>query len=279
MSIARMRNTVGATTAAAALTVLALTAPAAAHPHVWVTVETTVLFDKGSITGFRHKWTFDEFYTAMAVQGLDTNNDGLYSRDELAELAKVNIEGLAEFQYFTSAKLGDAPLGLEAPRDYWLEYTDKPADPDDAKQPKQEILPRAGAATTPDAPKPGFFSRLWSLIFGASKTATSADADANGPAKVLSLNFTLPLRQPVLSDAPDFTFSISDPSFFIAFDLAKPAPIKLGQGAPQSCRIDLGTGEPDDAAKPKPGFANQPDMPGFGFVTTRPIKLTCGPRS
>ncbi|HYD15318.1 MAG TPA: DUF1007 family protein, partial [Hyphomicrobium sp.] len=49
------------------------TAPAAAHPHVWVTVETTVLYDGGKITGLQHKWTFDDMYTAMAIQGLDAN--------------------------------------------------------------------------------------------------------------------------------------------------------------------------------------------------------------
>ena len=30
------------------------------------------------IIGIRHAWTFDEFYTAMAVEGLDANKDGVY---------------------------------------------------------------------------------------------------------------------------------------------------------------------------------------------------------
>ena len=76
---------------AAIAVLLGLCAPANAHPHVWVTVETTLLYERGGFTGFRHKWTFDEFYSAMAVEGLDTNNDGKYSREELAELAKVNV--------------------------------------------------------------------------------------------------------------------------------------------------------------------------------------------
>ena len=262
----------------AMLATLVVSAPAAAHPHVWVTVETTVLFSQGSISGFRHKWTFEEFYTAMAVQGLDTNNDGIYSREELAELAKVNVEGLAEFQYFTQARLGETPIGIEAPKDYWLEYVDKPVDPDEAKLPNQKILPRAGAATTPDSPKSGFFSRLWGLIFGAPNPETAAQADAGGSAKVLSLNFMLPLRQPVLSDAPDFTFSVGDPSFFIAFDMAKPTPIKFGDGAPQTCRVDLGA-EADDTPKPPQGFASQTELPAFSIPASRAIKITCGPRS
>jgi len=99
-------------------------APAAAHPHVWVTVETTVLYENGSVTGLRHKWTFDDMYTAMAIQGLDADGDGQYSRDELKELAQVNIDGLREFGYFTIAKLGKTDVKAKPPVDYYLEYKD-----------------------------------------------------------------------------------------------------------------------------------------------------------
>lgn len=103
---------------------LALAAPANAHPHVWVTVVTSVAYEGGKITGLRHTWTFDDMYTAMAIEGLDTNGDKTYSREELADLAKVNIDGLKEFGYFTYAKLGAAALKLKEPVDYWLEYKD-----------------------------------------------------------------------------------------------------------------------------------------------------------
>ena len=94
---------------------------ATAHPHVWVNVETTVVYENGRITGLKHRWLFDEMYSAMAIQGLDTNNDGVFSREELAELAKVNMEGLKEFAYFTFPKLGGKPLKIKDPTDYWLE--------------------------------------------------------------------------------------------------------------------------------------------------------------
>lgn len=93
-----------------------------AHPHVWVTYETTIVYDKGTVTGVGHIWTFDDMYTAMAIQGLDTNKDGTYSREELAELTKINVEGLKEFNYFTDARLGAAQLKVEAPKDAWLEH-------------------------------------------------------------------------------------------------------------------------------------------------------------
>ena len=102
----------------------ALAGSAAAHPHVWITVETTVLYDNGAFTGLQHKWTFDEFYTAMAIEGLDKNNDGIYDREELSELAKVNIDGLKEFGYFTYPVLAGQDVKIQDPKDYWLEHKD-----------------------------------------------------------------------------------------------------------------------------------------------------------
>ncbi|MBK9079245.1 MAG: DUF1007 family protein [Hyphomicrobium sp.] len=96
---------------------------ASAHPHVWVTYETTIVYDKGTVTGVEHVWSFDDMYTAMAIQGLDKNNDGTYDREELAELAQVNMDGLKDFDYFTFAKLGGADLKFAGPKDAWLEHT------------------------------------------------------------------------------------------------------------------------------------------------------------
>ncbi|NJM34585.1 MAG: DUF1007 family protein [Rhodomicrobium sp.] len=103
----------------------ALPQMARAHPHVWVTVKTEVVFDANkAISGFKHAWLFDEYYSAFAVQGLDKNNDGVYDRAELAELAEVNISSLQEFDYFTFPKLAGQLIEREPPKDYWLEYKD-----------------------------------------------------------------------------------------------------------------------------------------------------------
>lgn len=108
----------------AAAAFLAVPNSASAHPHVWVNVETTVQYANGTITGLTHKWSFDDMYTAMAIQGLDANGDGVYSKEELAELAKVNIESMKEFNYFTVAKLGGNELKFKAPENAWLEHKD-----------------------------------------------------------------------------------------------------------------------------------------------------------
>ena len=47
-------------------------------------------------------------------------------RQELSELAQINLDGLKEFNYFTVAKLGDADLKFKPPVDYWLAHDLRP---------------------------------------------------------------------------------------------------------------------------------------------------------
>lgn len=111
--------------ASAALALALLSIPASAHPHVWVAVRSEVLFAAdGRIKGVRHAWTFDEMYSAFALQGL--GKDGKPpTREELAPLAKTNVESLAEFDYFTFAKHNNAKASFAPPEDFWLEADDK----------------------------------------------------------------------------------------------------------------------------------------------------------
>ena len=55
----------------------------------------------GAITGIRHDWTFDDMFSAFATQGLASKVKGQFTREELAPLAKVNVESLKEYDYFT----------------------------------------------------------------------------------------------------------------------------------------------------------------------------------
>jgi ABC-type uncharacterized transport system substrate-binding protein len=100
--------------------------PAAAHPHVWVTMHTDLVYaPDGSITGVRHKWAFDDMFSAFATQGLQSKEKGKFTRDELAPLAKVNIDSLKEYDYFTYVTVDGkkTPLGEPMPG-YWLDYKD-----------------------------------------------------------------------------------------------------------------------------------------------------------
>ena len=97
---------------------LGLASPALAHPHVWVTAKAEFVFaPDGKVTGVRHHWTFDEAYTAYVTQGLDKNNDGKLSPEELQDLADENAASLNEFDYFTVLKARGKPQAFDPPRE------------------------------------------------------------------------------------------------------------------------------------------------------------------
>jgi ABC-type uncharacterized transport system substrate-binding protein len=76
--------------------------PAQAHPHVWIEMQSSVVFtEDGLIKGVDLEWTFDDAYTQMALEGLDVDGDGLYSQSELAPLTKENISSLKDYEFFT----------------------------------------------------------------------------------------------------------------------------------------------------------------------------------
>jgi len=99
--------------------------PAQAHPHVWITSASELIYaPDGSITGVRHTWTFDDMFTTYALQGIETKTKGVYTREQLAPLAKDNVENLKEFGFFTFAKADGKKQKFEEPVDYFLEYKD-----------------------------------------------------------------------------------------------------------------------------------------------------------
>ena len=110
---------------ATAFLMLLIATRAMAHPHVYVIFKSEIVFAPGgTVAAVRHAWTFDEYYSAFAVQGL--GKDGRDpTREDLAPLAKVNTESLAEFGYFTVGKAGGKPVDFSGPQDYWLDYDGK----------------------------------------------------------------------------------------------------------------------------------------------------------
>jgi ABC-type uncharacterized transport system substrate-binding protein len=110
-----------------ALAGLLAAAGADAHPHVWITMTTELIYAAdGSVTGIGHHWVFDDMYSAFAVQGIEGKEKGKFTREELADLAKINIEQLKEFDYFTVVHADGVKLPLNPPvSDYWLDYKDE----------------------------------------------------------------------------------------------------------------------------------------------------------
>ena len=109
------------------LLTLVFVAPANAHPHVWVTMKSEVLYaPDGTVTGIRHAWSFDDMFSAFATQGTESKEKGKFTREELAPLAKVNIESLKEYDYFTYAIADGVKTPMAEPLpDYWLDFNDQ----------------------------------------------------------------------------------------------------------------------------------------------------------
>lgn len=193
-------------------------APAHAHPHVWVKINAVLLYENGALSAIKQSWVFDELYTAMAIQGLDKDGDDVYSREELSELATVNIEGIRDFNYFTDVRLGEKQLTLEERDDYWLEHKDG----------------------------------------------------------ILTLHFTLDLKTPVLAEADGFSFSVYDPTYFIAYEFAKEQPVALGPGAPQGCAASLSNKEgQDDAEALNQALLSQLGDYAGGVSLTQKVSVSC----
>lgn len=194
-----------------------------AHPHVWVTVETEILHDaQKNITGFKHKWTFDEFYSSFAIQGMDKNGDGKYDREELKELAEVNITSLKEFGFFTFPKVGEHDVSCLEPIDYWLDLNNN----------------------------------------------------------VLTLNFTLPLKEPVASaKLKEFHFAVYDPTFYVAFAFAEKDAIHLA--GLSGCKPVISKPQAQTPAKSlsESIFSKNDQLMNFGQQYAENVKLACGSAS
>jgi ABC-type uncharacterized transport system substrate-binding protein len=175
-----------------------------AHPHVWVTMKTELAYaPDGSVTAVQHAWTFDDMYSAFATQGIAARTNGQFALAELQPLARVNIDSLKEYAYFTYVKI-DGRSQKDAfgnPTNYWLEY--------------------------------------------------------DSQATVLTLQFTLPFKQPV--KARRLTVEIYDPEFFLDFGFAERNPVRLF-GAPAQCTV---TDE-----KPSDGFFSPTLKLNKSFMTS-----------
>jgi ABC-type uncharacterized transport system substrate-binding protein len=114
-------------TLAAVGSLLLTVAAASAHPHVWVTMHSELIYaPDGTVTGVHHAWTFDDMFSVFATQGIESKKKGEFTREELAPLAEVNVTSLKEYDFFTYAKANGKALEFkEPPGGYFLEFDPK----------------------------------------------------------------------------------------------------------------------------------------------------------
>lgn len=199
------------------LLVLGFGNPASAHPHVFVTIKSEIVFDaEGRVTGIRHAWTFDDMFSSYATQGLEQKQKGVFTREELAPLAEVNVTSMKDFDFFTHGVIDGQAVAFADPVDYWLDYTDQ----------------------------------------------------------VLTLHFTLPVRNPV--KGRDLAFEIYDPVYFVAFDFGND-PVAL-VAAPSQCVFKVAKPQGDDTqtkSLAESFFDRLTSQDAFGAQFSNKIAVTC----
>jgi ABC-type uncharacterized transport system substrate-binding protein len=103
------------------LLALALLAPAAAaeaHPHIWIRATATMQFEDGKITGIRHEWIFDDFFSNALISDFDKNKNKQFDPDEVKELEANAFVALKEFGFFTHVRVGGKAVTIETTRDF-----------------------------------------------------------------------------------------------------------------------------------------------------------------
>lgn len=208
-----MRNLIRVAVAAAALAVSG--GLAQAHPHIWVTAKSEIVYaPDGSITGVKHSWTFDDMYSTSMVQGLGKN--GVVTREDLAGLTKDNVESLKDFDYFTYARTDVRKERFSDPVDYWSEY-------------KNDLL---------------------------------------------TLNFTLPFRNPVKTKT--LTVEVYDPTYLVDFGFAEKDPARLA-GAPAGCKVALAKPDPNSTSSQAllSQMFKSGDATNMGTVYASKLVVTC----
>jgi ABC-type uncharacterized transport system substrate-binding protein len=98
-------------------------APMPANSQIGVEAKEQLVFDQGKLSAVRQIWRFDAAYSAFATTGLDTSDANVLD-SELAPLAAINVNQLAQFGFFTSLIANGENVDFAGPTDYRLEFQD-----------------------------------------------------------------------------------------------------------------------------------------------------------
>lgn len=112
----------------AAAALLALAAPATAHPHMFVDTELEAIFDAGGrLAAVRITWIYDELTTLLSITdgGYDTDGDGALSEAEMQPLQGFDMEWGADFLGDFQVSRGEEKLALvPGPQDWTSAWKD-----------------------------------------------------------------------------------------------------------------------------------------------------------
>jgi len=94
--------------------------PAFSHPHVFAEARLEVVsLPNGQLDELRHVWRFDELFTSTVIFEFDQNMNNKLDGAELAEVADVVTNSIADFGYFQSVLVQGEEMAI-APVDDML---------------------------------------------------------------------------------------------------------------------------------------------------------------
>ena len=100
----------------------AMTAPAAAHPHVFIDYAATVLCQGDKIVGVRLAWTFDEMYSASLYHDYTSQPKGPLTPADIARLHDEAFKDSADEHYFTDIVFNGKPVPVSQPTAFTASY-------------------------------------------------------------------------------------------------------------------------------------------------------------
>jgi ABC-type uncharacterized transport system substrate-binding protein len=89
-----------------------------AHPHIWIDSVVTFVFERGKVVSLRLEWTFDEFYSDVLLDGLQTSKKGRLDDKAVKELYERDFVNLKDSGYFIHLLLGGKKLPIREVSDF-----------------------------------------------------------------------------------------------------------------------------------------------------------------
>jgi len=102
----------------ALVAILGAATDASAHPHIWIDTVATFVFVQGKVVSLKLEWTFDEFYSDVLLDGLDTNKKGRLDEKAVKELYERDFVNLKDSEYFIHLRLGGKKLPIRDVSDF-----------------------------------------------------------------------------------------------------------------------------------------------------------------
>ena len=96
------------------------------HPHVFVAVDITVVFEDAKPAAVRLEWVYDEFFSLFLTSdlGIDLDGDGQLEPDEVEILANAVTQWPADFSGDLEVTQGEGIIVLGPRSDHHMTYED-----------------------------------------------------------------------------------------------------------------------------------------------------------